>query len=110
MTTHEIKIVFESSNGADSLTCDSSTWDVQMGDKLTFSSDSGPVRILMLPADQFSAGEFREGDPPIEVAAEKGFTICCGVQVMGRIVGYPVHRDFGKDVRQPGGGDDIVTE
>ena|SRR5436190_1734950 len=101
MSIHNIKLIHEVVNGVDSLTCHAHSWHVKKGDTLAFQSDAGPVHVLMIPGEPFSAAEYRTGDPEIQVNTEQPFRICCGITVDGRVVGFPDHKRFGKEVDEP---------
>src|SRR3954468_2936229 len=101
MLIHNIKLFHEVVDGQDSLTCHAHSWHVKKGDHLAFQSDAGPVHVLMEPGGPFSASEYRTGDPAIEVNAEQPFRICAGITVDGRVIGFPEHTRFGKEVDEP---------
>ena len=95
MTVHKITLTYELD--PENLTSHAKAMNIQKGDTLEFVSDAGPVRVLMKPGHKFSVGEFRTGDDPVMVTAAGPFGFCCGVNVGGKVLGYPLHQRFGED-------------
>ncbi len=102
MAIHEIELIYNAAE--DTVISLDKGLVINKGDGVHFSSAAGPVRVLMIPNEQFSAAEFRTGDNPLVVGTDQGFQYCCGVTVNGKVVGYPEHRRFGS--KQPPPGDD----
>ncbi len=95
MAVQKITLTYDAAG--DNLTSDAKAKEIRLGDTLEFVSDAGPVRVLMKPGHQFSVGEFRTGDDPVMVTAAGPFGFCCGVNVAGKVFGYPLHQRFGDD-------------
>src|SRR4051812_30402744 len=103
MARHNITLIY---NAAENKVESKETgFKTQSGDEIVFDCAAGPVRILMIPNDRFSAAEFRTGDDPVVVNTDNNFSYCCGVVVDGHVVGYPAHRNFGNNQEGTGGGD-----
>ena len=96
MVIHKITLTYNLADG--NLTSDVKTKSISRGDALEFASNTlDPVRVLMIPGEKFSGGEFRTGDDPVIVYTADPFRFCCGVTIGGIVFGYPLHRRFGGD-------------
>ena len=95
MTVHKITLIYDVAQQG--VTSHAKAMNIKVGDTLEFVSDAGPVRVLMKPGHKFSVGEFRTGDDPVMVTAAAPFGFCCGVNVGGKVLGYPLHQRFGED-------------
>ena len=73
MVVHNIKLIYDEADGT--VKANRCSSPVRKGDLLNFECDLGPVRILMIPCEQFSAGEFSSGDSPVVVNTNKGFQV-----------------------------------
>ena len=102
MKTHTITLTYDP-NGQ-TLTTDAKKMTIQKDDSLTFVSAAGPVRVLMIPGERFSAGEFRTGDAPITINVAGKFRFCCGVTIGPEVIGYPLHQRFGDEPTVGDGG------
>lgn len=96
MAVHKITLTYNDAEAT--LVSDVKTKSISRGDALEFVSPAGPVRVLMIPGEKFSSGEFRTGDAPVIVYTADPFRFCCGVNIGGNVSGYPLHRRFGDDV------------
>src|SRR3954453_22066050 len=99
MAIHNIKLTYDPA--AENVTAENSADPIRKGDQLNFDCDLGPVHLLMIPGDQFSAAEFKTGDYPLEVRTNSGFRYCCGVTVAGKSIGFPAHQNFGQSEDPP---------
>ena len=102
MAIHQITLTYNAD--PENLTSDVKAKKITAGDSLEFVSNAGPVRVLMIPGDQFSAGEFRSGDEPVTATVAQPFRFCCGVNIAGKVVGYPLHQRFGDSGEIKSGG------
>ena len=102
MAIHKITLTYDAD--PENVTSNVKAVTIAVGDGMDFVSDAGPVRVLMIPGDNFSAGEFRTGDNPIVAKVPQAFRFCCGVNIQGKVVGYPLHQRFGDDSEVSGAG------
>ncbi len=104
MSLNTITLIYDTTQGT--VTAEPAAMKMLKGDGLQFVSSSGPVRVLMVPSESFSAAEFRTGDDPLTGITSGRFNYCCGVTIQGKVVGYPLNRDSGNEgeIVEPGSG------
>jgi hypothetical protein len=101
MQTHTINLIYDAAHGT--VTGRREMRRVEIGDHLVFKSDAGPVHVKVIPADVFSAAEYKTDDPPLEVKKRAKFKYCCGFVIDGNIVGFPLTDKIGsqEDTTKP---------
>ncbi len=93
MTHHTIHLTYDQVN--DVLHSHPDPITIAVGDSVTFTSSQGPVSVLFIPAESFSAGHFHSGDQPVRRLQGGPSNVCCGVVIGGKVWGFPEHNRFG---------------
>jgi hypothetical protein len=101
MEPHVIDLIYDAAH--ETVTGKREVRPIQIGDQLIFKSVWGPVHVKLAPADVFSAAQYQTGDPPLVVKKLAKFQYCCGVNVDGKTIGFPLTEKFGnaEDTSKP---------